>query len=74
MSLARVTKKAPARTIKLRRFEVRERKAWREKWERGAGSSGDRYFGEDYRIFQELEAGIEREMWRIEKRAKTKKS
>lgn len=32
-----------------------ERKAWRRKWEPGAGYIGDRYFGEDYKVFQDLE-------------------
>lgn len=31
-----------------------ERKAWRRKWEAGAGYIGDRYFGEDYKVFEEL--------------------
>jgi hypothetical protein len=28
-----------------------ERKVWRETWQAGAGYIGDRYFGEDYRLF-----------------------
>lgn len=35
--------------------KVCERKAWRRKWEPGAGYIGDRNFGEDYKIFQELD-------------------
>jgi hypothetical protein len=31
-----------------------ERKAWREKWQPGAAYVGDRYYGLDYKIFQEL--------------------
>jgi hypothetical protein len=33
-----------------------ERKAWRQKWQSGAAYVGDRYYGEDYGIFQELSA------------------
>ena len=33
-----------------------ERKAWRESWQPGAGYVGDRYYGEDYRLFGELDA------------------
>lgn len=36
-----------------------ERAAWREHWQRGDAYVGDRYYGEDYRLFGELtEAGI----------------
>ena len=31
-----------------------ERKAWKQKWQRGAAYVGDRYYGEDYRLFAEL--------------------
>jgi hypothetical protein len=31
-----------------------ERKAWRQKWQRGAAYVGDRYYGEDYALFEEL--------------------
>jgi hypothetical protein len=31
-----------------------ERKAWRQKWQRGAAYVGDRYYGADYGIFGEL--------------------
>ncbi len=38
---------------------VCERAAWRGHWQRGDGYVGDRYFGEDYGLFQELtEAGV----------------
>lgn len=33
-----------------------ERKAWQQKWQRGAAYVGDRYYGEDYRLFEELTA------------------
>ncbi|MCE9609204.1 MAG: transposase [Chthoniobacter sp.] len=33
-----------------------ERKAWRQQWQRGAAYVGDRYYGEDYGLFAELEA------------------
>lgn len=33
-----------------------ERKAWKQKWQRGAAYVGDRYYGEDYRLFEELTA------------------
>ena len=33
---------------------VCERKAWREGWQEGDAYIGDRYFGEDYRLFGEL--------------------
>jgi hypothetical protein len=32
-----------------------ERKAWRQKWQRGAAYVGDRYYGEDYALFQALD-------------------
>jgi hypothetical protein len=32
-----------------------ERAVWREHWERGAGYIGDRYFGEHYRVFEQLD-------------------
>jgi hypothetical protein len=32
-----------------------ERKAWKETWTRGDGYIGDRYFGEDYRLLQQLD-------------------
>lgn len=36
-----------------------ERAAWRTQWERGDGYIGDRYYGEDYQLFGELdEAGV----------------
>lgn len=36
-----------------------ERAAWRTQWERGDGYIGDRYYGEDYQLFSELEeAGV----------------
>lgn len=31
-----------------------ERRAWKQKWQRGAAYVGDRYYGEDYRLFAEL--------------------
>lgn len=36
--------------------KVCERKAWRQKWQRGAAYVGDRYYGEDYSLFGELSA------------------
>ncbi len=36
--------------------KVCERKVWQEHWEEGEGYIGDRYFGEDYRLFGKLEA------------------
>ena len=33
-----------------------ERKAWKQKWQRGAAYVGDRYSGEDYALFAELQA------------------
>lgn len=42
-------------TAEVTEGKVCERKAWRKKWEPGAGYIGDRYFGEDYKIFQELD-------------------
>jgi DDE family transposase len=33
-----------------------ERKAWKQSWQRGAAYVGDRYYGEDYRLFEELSA------------------
>lgn len=33
-----------------------ERKAWRQNWQRGAAYVGDRYYGEDYALFEELSA------------------
>jgi len=36
-----------------------ERAAWRTQWQRGDGYVGDRYYGEDYQMFGELdEAGV----------------
>ena len=36
-----------------------ERRAWRTQWQRGDAYVGDRYFGEDYQMFEELEkAGV----------------
>lgn len=36
-----------------------ERAAWRTQWQRGDGYVGDRYYGEDYQLFGELdEAGV----------------
>jgi hypothetical protein len=36
-----------------------ERAAWRNQWRRGDGYVGDRYYGEDYQLFGELEqAGV----------------
>lgn len=36
-----------------------ERQAWRTQWQRGDAYVGDRYFGEDYQMFEELEqAGV----------------
>jgi hypothetical protein len=36
-----------------------ERAAWRTQWERGDGYVGDRYYGEDYQLFGELDqAGV----------------
>ncbi|MGP1667500.1 MAG: IS4 family transposase [Rhodanobacter sp.] len=36
-----------------------ERAAWRKLWQRGDGYVGDRYYGEDYQLFGELdEAGV----------------
>jgi len=32
-----------------------ERKVWQEQWQKGAGYIGDRYFGEDYQIFGQLD-------------------
>jgi len=34
-----------------------ERAAWRTQWQRGDSYVGDRYYGEDYRCFEELEEG-----------------
>ena len=42
-------------TAEVTEGKVCERKAWRKKWEPGAGYIGDRYFGEDYQVFQELD-------------------
>jgi hypothetical protein len=33
-----------------------ERKAWKQSWQRGAAYVGDRYYGEDYSLFEELTA------------------
>lgn len=33
-----------------------ERKAWKQRWQRGAAYVGDRYYGEDYRLLDELRA------------------
>lgn len=33
-----------------------ERAAWRTQWQRGDGYVGDRYYGEDYQLFSELDA------------------
>lgn len=33
-----------------------ERKAWRQQWQPGAAYVGDRYYGEDYALFHELQA------------------
>ena len=33
-----------------------ERKAWKQKWQRGAAYVGDRYYGEEYSLFPELTA------------------
>ena len=33
-----------------------ERKAWKQKWQREAAYVGDRYYGEDYALFAELQA------------------
>jgi hypothetical protein len=36
-----------------------ERAAWRTQWQRGDGYVGDRYYGEDYQLFSELDtAGV----------------
>lgn len=32
-----------------------ERAVWQEHWERGAGYIGDRYFGENYKVFEQLD-------------------
>ena len=32
-----------------------ERKAWKENWQRGDAYVGDRYFGEDYQLFEALD-------------------
>ena len=32
-----------------------ERRAWREDWQRGDAYVGDRYYGEDYRLFRQLD-------------------
>lgn len=40
----------------VRRGKDCERKVWQEHWEEGDGYIGDRYFGEDYRLFGKLEA------------------
>ena len=42
-------------TAEVTEGKVCERNAWRKKWEPGAGYIGDRNFGEDYKIFQELD-------------------
>ena len=39
--------------------KVCERAAWREHWQRGDAYVGDRYYGEDYQLFSELQlAGV----------------
>jgi hypothetical protein len=49
---------APARAA-ITPGKVCERAAWRTLWERGDGYVGDRYYGEDYQLFGELdEAGV----------------
>lgn len=40
----------------VRRGKDCERKVWQEHWQAGDGYIGDRYFGEDYRLFGRLEA------------------
>jgi Transposase DDE domain len=36
--------------------KICERKVWRSQWQRGQAYVGDRYFGEDYKVFGELQA------------------
>lgn len=39
----------------LRPGKVCERKVWRSQWQRGQAYIADRYFGEDYKVFRQLE-------------------
>jgi len=49
---------APARAA-ITPGKVCERAAWRTQWRRGDGYVGDRYYGEDYQLFGELDqAGV----------------
>lgn len=49
---------APARAL-ITPGKVCERAAWRTQWQRGEGYVGDRYYGEDYQLFGDLDqAGV----------------
>jgi hypothetical protein len=53
-----LTQNAPARAL-LTPGKGCERAAWRTQWRRGEGYVADRYYGEDYQLFGELdEAGV----------------
>ena len=53
-----VAQNAPARAV-ITPGRVCERAAWRTQWQRGDGFVGDRYYGEDYQLFGDLEdAGV----------------
>jgi hypothetical protein len=43
-------------TAAIRAGKICERKVWRTHWQRGQAYVGDRLFGEEYRVFGELEA------------------
>lgn len=49
-----LTEASPARAV-VTRGKTCERAAWRTQWQRGDAYIGDRYYGEDYRMFQQLE-------------------
>jgi hypothetical protein len=50
-----LTQTAPARAL-ITPGKHCERAAWRTQWHRGDGYVGDRYYGEDYQLFRELDA------------------
>jgi hypothetical protein len=51
-----LTQNAPARIL-ITSGKHCERAAWRTQWQRGNSYVGDRYYGEDYQLFRELDAG-----------------
>ena len=51
-----LAQKSPARAL-ITPGKDCERAAWRKQWQRGDGFVADRYYGEDYQLFSELDQG-----------------